>query len=186
MSTRFLPAGLSMRMRPRPKKTRIHFVSNGYRILLRPRRFSEWTGRGRRTRSLVNVARFSYNRFNETIAPVDANVNPTQYGLNTGITDPRLFGFPRINPSTYYFDYLGGNSSWPLQPHRATPRTTPTRFPIRSGSTRCALAVTSAMGAWTTTGRDMGEAALTSITWMIFLPAMSGPGVFCLAILRVT
>ena len=44
----------------------------------------------------VNVARFSYNRFSETIAPVDANVNPTNYGLNTGITDPRLFGFPRI------------------------------------------------------------------------------------------
>ena len=69
-----------------------------------------WTPNSR----LVNVARFSYNRFNETIAPVDANVNPTQYGLNTGITDPRLFGFPRINPSTSYFDYLGGNSSWPL------------------------------------------------------------------------
>ncbi len=69
-----------------------------------------WTPNSR----LVNVARFSYNRFDETIAPVDANVNPTQYGLNTGITDPRLFGFPRINPSTSYFDYLGGNSSWPL------------------------------------------------------------------------
>ncbi len=62
----------------------------------------------------VNTARFSYNRFNESIAPLDANVNPKQYGLNTGITDPRLFGFPRINPSTSYFDYLGGNSSWPL------------------------------------------------------------------------
>ena len=62
----------------------------------------------------VNTARFSYNRFNESIAPLDANVNPQQYGLNTGITDPRLFGFPRINPSTSYFDYLGGNSSWPL------------------------------------------------------------------------
>jgi len=69
-----------------------------------------WTPNSR----LVNVARFSYNRFDEFIAPVDANVNPTQYGLNTGITDPRLFGFPRINPSTSYFDYLGGNSSWPL------------------------------------------------------------------------
>jgi hypothetical protein len=69
-----------------------------------------WTPNSR----LVNVARFSFNRFNETIAPVDANVNPTTYGLNTGITDPRLFGFPRINPSTSYFDYLGGNSSWPL------------------------------------------------------------------------
>lgn len=62
----------------------------------------------------VNTARFSYNYFNETIAPGDANVNPTTYGLNTGITDPRLFGFPRINPSTSFFNYLGGNSSWPL------------------------------------------------------------------------
>jgi hypothetical protein len=61
----------------------------------------------------VNTARFSYNRFDEGIAPLDAKVNPTTYGLNTGITDPRLFGFPRINPSTSYFDYLGGNSSWP-------------------------------------------------------------------------
>jgi hypothetical protein len=62
----------------------------------------------------VNTARFSYNSFDETIAPLDANVNPTDYGLNTGITDPKLFGFPRINPSTSYFNYLGGNSSWPL------------------------------------------------------------------------
>jgi hypothetical protein len=61
----------------------------------------------------VNTARFSFNSFDETIAPLDANVNPKDYGLNTGITDPRLFGFPRINPSTSYFDYLGGNSSWP-------------------------------------------------------------------------
>ncbi len=69
-----------------------------------------WTPNSR----LVNVARFSYNRFNETIAPVDANVNPdTGYGLKTGITDPRLFGFPAISPSTYCCDYLGGNSSWP-------------------------------------------------------------------------
>ena len=62
----------------------------------------------------VNSARISYNRFDETIAPIHANVNPTTYGLDTGITDPRLFGFPRINPGTSNFDYLGGNSSWPL------------------------------------------------------------------------
>ena len=68
----------------------------------------------------VNTARFSYNYFYEKIAPVDSNVNPTAYGLNTGVTDPRLFGFPRINPSTSFFNYLGGNSSWPLY-------TTPTR-----------------------------------------------------------
>jgi hypothetical protein len=62
----------------------------------------------------INQARFSYNRFYEKIAPVDSTVNPTTYGLNTGITDPRLFGFPRINPGTSEFNYLGGNSSWPL------------------------------------------------------------------------
>jgi hypothetical protein len=62
----------------------------------------------------VNDARFSYNRFYEKIAPIDSNVNPTTYGLNTGITDPRIFGLPRINASPDDFNYLGGNSSWPL------------------------------------------------------------------------
>ena len=60
-----------------------------------------------------NEVRFSYNSFNEAIDPVDGNVNPTQYGLNTGVTDPRLFGFPRISPGQE-FNYMGGNSSWPL------------------------------------------------------------------------
>ncbi len=62
----------------------------------------------------INQARFSYNRFNEAIYPVDHNVNPLKYGLNTGVTDPRLFGFPRINPGSDEFNYMGGNSSWPL------------------------------------------------------------------------
>ncbi len=62
----------------------------------------------------VNDARFSYNRFNETIFPVDHSVNPTTYGLNTGVTNPVLFGFPRINPGSDEFNYMGGNSSWPL------------------------------------------------------------------------
>jgi len=61
-----------------------------------------------------NELRFSYNRFNEAIFPVDHNVNPTTYGLNTGVTDPRLFGFPRITPGAE-FNYMGGNSSWPLE-----------------------------------------------------------------------
>jgi hypothetical protein len=61
-----------------------------------------------------NEVRFSYNRFNEAIFPVDHNVNPMAYGLNTGVTDPRLFGFPRISPGGE-FNYMGGNSSWPLQ-----------------------------------------------------------------------
>ncbi|HST09552.1 MAG TPA: TonB-dependent receptor [Terriglobales bacterium] len=62
-----------------------------------------------------NEVRFSYNSFNESILPVDHNRNPsTYYGLNTGVTDPRLFGFPRINPGSSEFNYMGGNSSWPL------------------------------------------------------------------------
>jgi hypothetical protein len=62
-----------------------------------------------------NELRFSYNRFNEAIFPIDHNVNPITYGLNTGVTDPRLFGFPRVNPGTDAFNYMGGNSSWPLE-----------------------------------------------------------------------
>jgi len=63
-----------------------------------------------------NEVRFSYNSFNESILPVDHTRNPlTYYGLNTGVTDPRLFGFPRVSPgSSDGFDYMGGNSSWPL------------------------------------------------------------------------
>ena len=61
----------------------------------------------------VNTARFSRNSFSEKIAPLDANVNPTTYGLNTGITDPRVFGFPTIAPDQNTFDYLGGVTNWP-------------------------------------------------------------------------
>jgi hypothetical protein len=63
----------------------------------------------------VNEARYSFDSFNEAIFPLDHNVNPLAYGINTGITDPTLFGFPRINPGTDEFDYMGGNSSWPLE-----------------------------------------------------------------------
>jgi hypothetical protein len=61
----------------------------------------------------TNEVRFSYNHFNEAIYPVDHNVNPTAYGINTGITDQQFFGFPRISPGGE-FNYMGGNSSWPL------------------------------------------------------------------------
>ncbi len=61
-----------------------------------------------------NQARFSYNQFWEKIAPLDSTVDPaTRWGLNTGITDPNLLGFPRITPGSI-FNYLGGNASWPL------------------------------------------------------------------------
>jgi len=61
----------------------------------------------------VNEARFGFNRDWQKLYTKDHNVDPaTGYGINTGITDPTLFGFPRINISP--FNYLGGNSSWPL------------------------------------------------------------------------
>jgi Carboxypeptidase regulatory-like domain/TonB dependent receptor len=67
------------------------------------------------TQRWLNQARFSYNRFYETIAPADSNLDPNSvYGINTGVTDPRLFGFPRINVADTFFDSMGGNQSWPL------------------------------------------------------------------------
>jgi hypothetical protein len=60
-----------------------------------------------------NRVQFSYNSFYEKIAPVDANKSPASYGLNTGVTDPRLFGFPSIYPSYNCCDALGGVSTWP-------------------------------------------------------------------------
>jgi len=61
-----------------------------------------------------NAVHFSLNTFNEAIFPIDHNINPAQYGLNTGVTDPRLFGFPRVGVGNE-FNYMGGNSSWPLE-----------------------------------------------------------------------
>jgi hypothetical protein len=60
----------------------------------------------------VNEARLGYNRSSQSLYPVDHNRSPESYGLNTGVTDPRLFGFPRISISP--FDYMGGNYNWPL------------------------------------------------------------------------
>ena len=61
----------------------------------------------------VNELMIGYNRFYQPYLSVDAGVNPTAYGLNTGITDPRFFGFPlvQISPFAYGNFHLGGN--WP-------------------------------------------------------------------------
>lgn len=64
------------------------------------------------TPSLVNEVKFGYNRFNQSILTVDANVNPTTYGINTGVTTPVNFGMPEIAISG--FTSLGGNHGWPL------------------------------------------------------------------------
>lgn len=60
----------------------------------------------------ANEVKFGYNRFWQTILTVDANKNPTSYGINTGVTTPVNFGFPEIAISG--FTSLGGNHGWPL------------------------------------------------------------------------
>jgi outer membrane receptor protein involved in Fe transport len=63
--------------------------------------------------TLVNETRVGYSQFAETFLSVDANVNPLTYGINTGVTDKRFFGFPLIliNPFSQSSFRLGGN--WP-------------------------------------------------------------------------
>lgn len=58
----------------------------------------------------MNEVRVGYTHFRQTYLSVDANVNPVDYGMNSGITDPRFFGFPRLSISGFSIG-LGGN--WP-------------------------------------------------------------------------
>ena len=60
----------------------------------------------------VNEARFGYNRYWQNDNVADNNKSADSYGLNTGVTDPRLFGFPEIDIGSLFV--MGGNSSWPL------------------------------------------------------------------------
>ena len=68
------------------------------------------------TSTMVNQFRAGYAYFHQTYDSVDASVNPLAYGINTGVTDPRFFGFPfiRINPFSSGNFRLGGN--WPKHP----------------------------------------------------------------------
>ena len=44
----------------------------------------------------VNEFRVGYDHFDQDYHSVDENVNPLAYGINTGASDPRTFGFPAI------------------------------------------------------------------------------------------
>jgi hypothetical protein len=68
------------------------------------------------TSTAVNEVRVGYVHFHQFYDSVDATVNPLSYGINTGVTDPRFFGFPfiRINPFSSGNFRLGGN--WPKHP----------------------------------------------------------------------
>jgi Carboxypeptidase regulatory-like domain/TonB dependent receptor len=69
-----------------------------------------WTPNARWT----NEAKVGWNRFWQVIATADDGVNPTDYGINTGVTDPVNFGMPTIRINGFNNPTLGGNRSWPL------------------------------------------------------------------------
>jgi hypothetical protein len=63
--------------------------------------------------TLVNEFRVGYVHFRQWYDSNDANMNPLAYGINTGVTDPRFFGFPLIQITDFNGANfrLGGN--WP-------------------------------------------------------------------------
>jgi hypothetical protein len=58
----------------------------------------------------VNEARFGFVRYNRPVESVDHDVNPTTYGINTGVTNPVAFGMPNI---TVGGAQLGAFPQWP-------------------------------------------------------------------------
>jgi hypothetical protein len=63
--------------------------------------------------TLVNEFRVGYSHYSQPSVSNDSTVNPLAYGINTGVTDPREFGFPllQINSFNGANFRLGGN--WP-------------------------------------------------------------------------
>jgi hypothetical protein len=65
------------------------------------------------TSTFVNEFRVGYSYYSQPSVSNDSTVDPMAYGINTGVTDPRKFGFPlvqinQLNGATFK---LGGN--WP-------------------------------------------------------------------------
>jgi outer membrane receptor protein involved in Fe transport len=65
------------------------------------------------TSNFVNEFRVGYSYYSQPSVSNDSTVNPLAYGINTGVTDPRRFGFPlvQINSLNGATFKLGGN--WP-------------------------------------------------------------------------
>jgi hypothetical protein len=63
----------------------------------------------------VNEARFGYNRLYQPTFPNDHNVPASDYGLNTGVTNPLYGGLPRMNVAGFFgFPANGiGGFNWP-------------------------------------------------------------------------
>jgi hypothetical protein len=63
---------------------------------------------------LTNQLHVGYNRLSQELFQGDHTVNPTSYGINTGVTNPLDFGMPEIRISGYTSHVLGGNLDFPL------------------------------------------------------------------------
>lgn len=61
-----------------------------------------------------NQVHVGYNRLWQQLFQGDHNVNATEYGLNTGVTDPLNFGMPEVRISGFMSHTLGGNVDYPL------------------------------------------------------------------------
>jgi hypothetical protein len=59
----------------------------------------------------VNSFRFGYSHYYQTFVTPDSTINPTAYGIFTGVTNPASFGLPEISISNFPSFRLGG--SWP-------------------------------------------------------------------------
>ena len=55
------------------------------------------------TAQVVNELRFGYTRLYQPTTSVDHSVNPMTYGINTGVTNPILFGMPFISVTGFNF-----------------------------------------------------------------------------------
>ncbi len=74
----------------RPEETQAYFEAHGQGAAKFATASWTWTPNS----TWVNDLRFGWTNFSDRITPGDVNVNPTAYGLNTGVTNPLLFGFP--------------------------------------------------------------------------------------------
>ena len=60
--------------------------------------------------TMVNEFRVGYDHYSQAYVSADSNVPATAYGINTGVTDPKYYGFPFIRFNGINMR-LGGN--WP-------------------------------------------------------------------------
>jgi hypothetical protein len=60
----------------------------------------------------VNAARVGWTYYNRPVFPFDVGTPPTAYGINTGITNPILFGMPGITV-TGLTPSIGAGTNWP-------------------------------------------------------------------------